>query len=107
MDKIRPLELYRKLSEEFGEDAARVKLIEEISELIKELSELQMLMIHNRAESKSRVADLVCSVLAEMADVMVTSERYLNNQNALEYTSMVYDVKIERTWNRLQNGELN
>ncbi|MDX1358574.1 MAG: hypothetical protein R3232_07075 [Clostridia bacterium] len=105
--KVKPMELYRALEDKFGKDSSRLKLIEEISELMNDLSQLQMMLIHNKEGWTHSINDSICNTLAEMADVMVTSERYMMHASALEYASMVYEMKIERTWSRLQNGELD
>ena len=99
------LTLYKELAK-LGEVNNRDKIVEECAELIEELENIIALM-KTGVDNKGLLCKSFCRAYGEIADVIVSTERYLMNTNAYDYIGLAVQAKRDRTRRRLANGELN
>jgi len=102
MDRVMKERLYCNVGMATGQNAVEQKFVEECSELIKDVSNLQM----NILKGEKLNDDDVKNTLGEIADFINTIEQVTGEREALKIIGVAIDAKLDRLHRRAIDGEL-
>ncbi len=102
MDQTRKDRLFCHVRMATGQNTVEQKFVEECSELIKDVSNLQM----NMLKGERFEDDDIKSTLGEIADFLITLEQVTGESDALAIVGVAVDAKLDRLHQRAVDGEL-